>query len=269
MPTTNPTHLLVLNKFPIVLEHFILATKTNKPQTDQLEQGDLEVTYACLKAWENGHAHERSKRLFAFFNSGDHSGASQPHRHLQFLPVESMMNGEETSGWDLLMDQLLATPQSITKGISDLKQNPKLPFTHFASPLPLDPSGSQLLRTYQDLYKAATTSVNEHTQSHSTDFELHSTEDGSLPISYNLAMTTSAMAICPRRREGSMLQRDDGSDIGFVALNGTMLAGTLMVKYQEEWDVLRVEPEKLDTLLEAIGIPLGTKDNQGNNRNRL
>ena len=66
-----------------------------------------------------------------------------------------------------------------------------------------------------------------------------------------------------------MLQRDDGSDIGFVALNGTMLAGTLMVKYQEEWDVLRVEPEKLDTLLEAIGIPLVTKDNQGNNQNRL
>jgi ATP adenylyltransferase len=66
-----------------------------------------------------------------------------------------------------------------------------------------------------------------------------------------------------------MLQRDDGSDIGFVALNGTMLAGTLMVKYQEEWDVLRVEPEKLDTLLEAIGIPLETEDNQSNNRNRL
>ena len=66
-----------------------------------------------------------------------------------------------------------------------------------------------------------------------------------------------------------MLRRDDGSDIGFVALNGTMLAGTLMVKYQEEWDVLRIEPEKLDTLLEAIGIPLGIEDNRGNNRNRL
>ena len=62
-----------------------------------------------------------------------------------------------------------------------------------------------------------------------------------------------------------MLQRDDDSDIGFVALNGTMLAGTLMVKYQEEWDVLRAEPERLDTLLEAIGIPLGTEDNRGNN----
>lgn len=66
-----------------------------------------------------------------------------------------------------------------------------------------------------------------------------------------------------------MLQRDDGSDIGFVALNGTILAGTLMVKCQEQWDVLRAEPEKLDTLLEAIGIPLGTEDNRGNNRNRL
>ena len=82
-------------------------------------------------------------------------------------------------------------------------------------------------------------------------------------------MTISAMVICPRRREGNILQRDDGSDIGFVGLNGTILAGTLMVKHQEEWDVLRVEPKKLDTLLEAIGIPLGTKNNQGNNYNRL
>lgn len=269
MPTTNPTHLLVLNKFPIISEHFILATKTNKLQTDQLEQDDLEVTYACLKAWGNGHAHERNKRLFAFFNSGEHSGASQPHRHLQFLPVERMMNEEKCSGWELLMDQIMATPQSVTKGVPSLKQYPKLPFTHYASVLPSNPTGPQLLKIYQDLYKAAVTSVNEHVQSHPNDLEIYPKEDGSLSISYNLAMTTSAMAICPRRREGNMLQQDDGSDVGFVALNGTILAGTLMVKYQEEWDVLRAEPAKLNTLLEAIGIPVETEDNKGNGKNRL
>jgi ATP adenylyltransferase len=68
-------------------------------------------------------------------------------------------------------------------------------------------------------------------------------------------MTTTAMAILPRRCEGSTLVRSDGSDIGFVALNGTALAGTLMVKYQEEWDVLRAQPEKLDQILGAIGLP--------------
>jgi hypothetical protein len=57
---------------------------------------------------------------------------------------------------------------------------------------------------------------------------LHATESGGLPISYNLAMTTSGMVILPRRAEGTMLRREDGSEIGFVALNGTTLGGTLM-----------------------------------------
>jgi ATP adenylyltransferase len=70
-----------------------------------------------------------------------------------------------------------------------------------------------------------------------------------------MAMTTAGIAILPRRSEGHMLRRDDGSNIGYVQLNGTALGGTLMVKYKEEWDTLRTQPQKLDAILEAIGIP--------------
>lgn len=104
IPSKNPSHLLVLNKFPIIAEHFILATKPNKQQTHALEQDDLEATYACLKAWQE---ESKQRRLFAFFNSGEHSGASQPHRHLQFLPLENMRDGEATRGWELLIDRIL------------------------------------------------------------------------------------------------------------------------------------------------------------------
>jgi ATP adenylyltransferase len=51
------------------------------------------------------------------------------------------------------------------------------------------------------------------------------------------------------------LKRDDGSDVGFTALNGTLLAGSMMVKNQEEWDFLRSRPGVLDDILGAIGIP--------------
>lgn len=95
----------MLNKFPVIAEHFIIATKANKPQTHVLEQDDLEATHACLRAW---HADGR-KRLFAFFNSGEHSGASQPHRHVQFLPVENMGLGQQSDGWELLVDRILAS----------------------------------------------------------------------------------------------------------------------------------------------------------------
>jgi ATP adenylyltransferase len=69
------THFLVLNKFAIVPGHFILATKAFKEQTHLLEEDDLAVTFACLQAWR-----KCGLDLFAFFNSGEHSGASQPHR---------------------------------------------------------------------------------------------------------------------------------------------------------------------------------------------
>jgi ATP adenylyltransferase len=68
-------------------------------------------------------------------------------------------------------------------------------------------------------------------------------------------MTTAGMVILPRRAEGTILRRDDGSEIGFVALNGTTLGGTMMVKQQDEWDMLRQETGLLDRILHAIGIP--------------
>ncbi|KAF2202900.1 Ap4A phosphorylase-like protein II [Delitschia confertaspora ATCC 74209] len=247
VPVNNPTHNLVLNKFPVIPEHFILATKAYKPQTHILEQDDLEITYKCLRLWESEEEGRKGK-LFAFFNSGEYSGASQPHRHLQFLPVESMKSGGDCSGWDLLFELNSASPPvGYPEGV---------PFTHFALVLPSEPTAEDLMRTYQFLYNGAKRAVEKHIRTNpASGFKLYGSEDGSVPISYNLAMTTTTMAICPRRSEGYMLRREDGSEIGFVALNGTTLGGTLMVKNEEEWDVLRTQPKKLDTLLQAIGIP--------------
>ncbi|KAH7402757.1 Ap4A phosphorylase-like protein II [Pyrenochaeta sp. MPI-SDFR-AT-0127] len=255
IPSTNPTHLLVLNKFPIIAEHFILATKSNKKQTHVLEQDDLEATYACLKAWQEGPGGEQ-KRLFAFFNSGDHSGASQPHRHLQFLPVEKMLDREAASSWDLLTDLILSESMINAKSApEDLFQHPKLPFTHFARSFNSEPSGSHLFSIYNELYNAAKEAVDRFIVANPNELELHPIDGGDSPISYNLAMTTSGMVVLPRRSEGTMLRGDDGSNIGFVALNGTTLGGTMMVKYEEEWNEMRRKPKLLDDILTAIGIP--------------
>ncbi|KAF1841590.1 Ap4A phosphorylase-like protein II [Cucurbitaria berberidis CBS 394.84] len=255
IPTSIPTHLLVLNKFPIIASHFILATKSNKNQTHVLEQDDLEATYACLKAWQEGPG-DKQKRLFAFFNSGEHSGASQPHRHLQFLPLESMRDNEAASGWDLLIDLILSNRKAQAKDTPPgMLQHPDVPFTHFARLFDSEPSGSQLLSIYNELYSSAKEFVDKFIAANPEQLALHPLNGGDLPISYNLAMTTTGMVLLPRRNEGTMLRRDDGTDIGFVALNGTTLGGTMMVKHQEEWDLLRKKPEMLDSILAAIGIP--------------
>ncbi|KAJ4992718.1 Diadenosine 5',5'''-P1,P4-tetraphosphate phosphorylase 2-like protein 2 [Stagonosporopsis vannaccii] len=251
IPAAAPTHLLVLNKFPIIAGHFILATKANKQQTHVLEQDDLEATYACLKAWS---ADSKQKRLFAFFNSGDHSGASQPHRHLQFLPVEHMRDSEAANGWELLIDLVLSDERSTATSPRAL-QDADIPFAHFGRKFDGEPTGLQLFSIYSELYGLAKDAVDNFVAKNPDAFALHPTEDGDSPISYNMAMTPQGMVVLPRRSEGTMLKRPDGSEIGFVALNGTTLGGTMMVKHQEEWDVLRSQRGKLDSILNAIGIP--------------
>jgi len=131
----------------------------------------------------------------------------------------------------------------------------ELPFVHFGASLPRDPSPRLLHQIYKSLYDAAANSVHTYVGSNPGDLELHPTEEGVLPISYNLAMTTDSLIICPRRREGEVVKRRDGTDIAFVALNGTLLAGTLMVKRQELYRVLQEESAKLEVVLAAIGIP--------------
>jgi len=131
-----------------------------------------------------------------------------------------------------------------------------LPFTHFAARLPEVPTAEQLHRTYNGLYEASAAAVREYiSKAPARTLELHNTEDEASPISYNLSLTTTAMAIVPRKAEGDSLRRPDGTEVGKVALNGTLLAGTFMVKSQEEWNLLKNDSSHLDSILKAIGIP--------------
>lgn len=130
-----------------------------------------------------------------------------------------------------------------------------MPFSHFGWLFKQEPSGEELLKAYTDLYKAANEVVTRFIANNPGSLDLHPADEGDSPISYNLAMTTSGMVILPRRAEGTMLRRNDGTEIGFVGLNGTTLGGTMLVKHQEQWETLRKQPDLLDGILTAIGIP--------------
>jgi len=53
------------------------------PQTTPLTPDQLSISYQLLQA-----ANRAGKKLLSFFNCGILSGASQPHKHVQFLPLE-------------------------------------------------------------------------------------------------------------------------------------------------------------------------------------
>lgn len=220
----------------------MLITKNYKEQTERLEQNDIQAVYACLQNWSEQEPNDRKRELFAFFNSGEHSGASQTHRHVQFIPVESMIADIPGQKFELLLSKLTTESRD-------------MPFTYFWSPIPLKPSPAQLHQIYSKLYDAAAAAVRDYNKSSLGKLETHDSKDGNFTFSYNLGMTTSAMVIYPRRSEGMPLKRDDGSDVGFVALNGTLLAGSMMVKNQEAWNFLRSRPGILDDILGTIGIP--------------
>ncbi|KAI0862711.1 HIT-like domain-containing protein [Xylaria cubensis] len=227
-----PSHRLVLNKFAIVPEHFILATSDFKPQTHLLETSDVDAAYACIQAYRN-----TGEELFVFFNSGSHSGASQSHRHLQLLPVNRMKDGleniEHGEKWGVLADKVCGKRET-------------LPFSVFTSPISADMTAGEKHLAYLSLYKRAV---------RATIANVEAVSEGEAQISYNFAMTSTCMALCPRTAEGASFKDDNGNDIGSVALNGTVLAGTALVKSKPEWDALTTTNTILSDVLGKIGIP--------------
>jgi ATP adenylyltransferase len=254
----------VLNKFAVVPEHFILATKENKPQTHVLEESDLEATLACIEAYEQAkqsRGHDEKSRssgekgshddgLFAFFNGGPHSGASQAHRHIQLLPISRMKDGlEDNTAWDVLAQQ------------ADALQ--KTPFAAFSESISTGMSSADLFAVYSRVYTKACQAV---AQERGSKIEtVHTT--GEALISYNMAMTKDTLVICPRTKEGSPIKNSDGSEtIGSLALNGTVLAGTALVKSEAEWEALKKSPNELLAVLNSIGIP---REKSGDEQNKL
>ncbi|KAL7911317.1 ATP adenylyltransferase domain-containing protein [Trichoderma velutinum] len=250
----GPSHFLVLNKFAVVPEHFILATKEYKLQTHVLEESDLEATLACIDAYEqakqdgassNSNSQEKESQddgLFAFFNGGQHSGASQPHRHIQLLPVSRMKDGlDADSSWDVLAQQ------------TDKLE--KTPFVAFSEAINTETSPASLHAAYLRLYKKACQAVAQHAgATGSTSDEIPTT--GETKISYNMAMTKDTIVISPRLSEGSEIKSSEtSSPIGSLALNGTLLAGTALVKSEAEWDALKKSPSELLAILKKIGVP--------------
>lgn len=216
-----------------------------------------------MKAWgekkkgttSNGDDNNNGgKRLFAFFNSGNESGASQPHRHLQFLPVESMRQDDVSGSWEPLVDRFSGSGCSSFNGLRQVKE---LPFAHFAAPIPPNPSAETLHAMYLSLYRAAVKAARGPDDGEiSNDIPI----EGPAIISYNLGLTESTMMICPRKTESAQIpigsvDVDNIADPGIVSLNGTILAGTLMVKAEAEWDELRKNQEHLTNVLETIGYP--------------
>jgi sulfate adenylyltransferase (ADP) / ATP adenylyltransferase len=127
------------------------------------------------------------------------------------------------------------------------KQHPKLQFVYFVKSLSLNISATALHEIYLDLLQSTREAWTQYASQHSMDPK---------DFSYNIGMTKSSIIMCPRISEGVLLRRSDGSEVGFIALNGSLLSGGALVKQEEEWEYFQQTPSALDEVLAGIGVPV-------------
>lgn len=72
-------HVLLLNKFPVLLNHVLVITRAYADQEQLLQPADLAALARAMSDIEG----------LAFFNGGVQAGASVQHRHLQIAPFKA------------------------------------------------------------------------------------------------------------------------------------------------------------------------------------
>jgi sulfate adenylyltransferase (ADP) / ATP adenylyltransferase len=70
-------HVCLLNKFNVVDHHLLIVTREFVHQDRPLDAADFTAWWRCLSEYDS----------LGFYNGGVGAGASQPHRHLQLIPL--------------------------------------------------------------------------------------------------------------------------------------------------------------------------------------
>ncbi|KAF9387576.1 bifunctional AP-4-A phosphorylase/ADP sulfurylase [Podila verticillata] len=216
-------HKILLNKFCIVPRHFLVVTKEFQPQTGPLTPDDLMAVWSTLKAVKN------SRDAVAFYNCGSRSGASQPHKHMQVIPLESPSPISE-----LVREVSKRRPGKKENKPGDLFSVPFHCINHVIL-LP-DPAASNkdeediLIEAYITLVDAMMMSIREYAeQEELTDEERMLCSTAMSSFAYNWILTKEFMMIVPRKQEG----------FGPISINSLGFAGMVLAKTAEELEMVQ------------------------------
>lgn len=70
-------HFLLLNKFNVLAHHLLIVTNDFEAQESLIDTSDFAALFACLARFD----------ALGFYNGGTIAGSSQPHKHLQLVPL--------------------------------------------------------------------------------------------------------------------------------------------------------------------------------------
>lgn len=215
----TPTHFCLLNKFNVVDSHLLLVTRAFEDQERLLTPADLDAIAVALGEIDG----------LGFFNGGTAAGASQPHKHLQLVPLPlAGEGGDPALPIEPLLAPVLARAEPGAPAIV-----PGLPFRHAV--LGLDGWGARDLdRGYRRLLAATGLAA----------ADAAGRPDARPAMAYNLLLTRRWMLMVPRRRE-----QVDG-----IGVNALAYAGSLFVRDEARMaTVMRTGPLRL--IAEAAVAP--------------
>jgi ATP adenylyltransferase len=199
----SASHRALLNKFNVIDHHLLIVTRAFESQQALLNLADFEALLVCLAEFDG----------IGFYNGGEAAGASQPHKHLQIVPLP-------------LGD--MAAPVPIEPVFPAALQPGRaarvlaLPFQHAVAPLDLGAVISvRSARTAFECYRT----LLEATGVHGVD--VGGVAHQSAP--YNLLVTRRWMLLVPRS-----VERVDG-----IAVNALGYAGSLFVRDASQMETVR------------------------------
>lgn len=198
----SETHVAILNKFNVVDHHLLIVTRAFEDQRALLSVRDFEAWWRCLGEYES----------LGFYNGGTEAGASQPHKHLQLVPLPLAPQGPPVP-----IEPLLRAAR-VTDGFGTV---PGFDFAHaFAA---LDAAAGERAAAAQahERYAALLARVGLRPPSGRGD-DLQSGP-------YCLLATREWLLLVPRSREF----------FGSISINALGFAGALLVRDEEQLRALR------------------------------
>lgn len=211
----SDNHVCLLNKFNVVDHHILIITRDYQSQEDWLTAADFAALATCMHAMDG----------LAFYNAGAAAGASQPHKHLQLIPLS-----QSNHPFSIPIE---AAVQKLSWDNTHSQQVPEFAFSHAIAPMPKSFDGHSLFALYEKLLR---------------DLKLIHLPllPGRQTQPYNLLVTRQWMLLVQRQQDS--FQNISVNSLGF--------AGALLVRSHAQFEFLkRLTPLQL---LRQVAYPLNS-----------
>ncbi|KAF8693066.1 ATP adenylyltransferase, partial [Rhizoctonia solani] len=264
-------YVILLNKFSVIPGHFLMVTKGFHPQNSPLTPPELTQAYLLIRA-----SQKAKYPVFAFYNCGVDSGASQPHKHIQFVPTKAEEDDEDEDDSRPPIESYVQNLkiEDDTKVFSlplpyvHLVQRLHLPKATVSGTKPLSEQAleelsSILTRTFLGLLDEAVQAIRIYHSGQNTTTGASDVGRASVP-SYNIILTSEHMHLIPRLREHTIDElhpnkgeKSESDPEAYtpqkLSINSLGFAGMLLAKSDA---LARAIKEKgVIELLSQVGVP--------------